>query len=203
MAAGLLLATTVPCHPVYAKDEGTAVVMRVKDANVLVLKGGQEVRLIGIRAPVPFDDARNKSLADSKGLQAAGMEDAAREAKDFVKYLVEGQTVRIELDPGLAQVQHRDREGRVMAYVWFAAPIFQNPPDWLVVDPDPKTSQDAFLNAILARAGYSTLETDWPFAFGGKFLALEEEAKTHQRGFWKLLLAKPEPPSAASNKTKV
>jgi len=196
--SALLFNLCFPASLWAAREEraDTAMVMQVKEGNILVLKGGQEVRLIGVRGPSIREFTLNETLAHDQGLRPEGMEDAAQQARDFVKYLVEGQTVRLEVDPAHAPIQHRDREGRILAYVWFVSPVYSTPPDWLVVDPDPKTPEDGFLNAAVMRAGYGTLETDWPFSFGGKFLALEQEAKSNQRGMWKLLTNKPKSPAS-------
>ncbi|HTL48863.1 MAG TPA: thermonuclease family protein [Verrucomicrobiae bacterium] len=196
--AGMMLAAlcAAPAGPSFAAGEDTAIVIRVIDANTIVLKGGQEVRLIGVRSPSALDADRNNALAKQAGLKTESLADVGRQAKEFVEYLVQGQTVRLELDPGLASINHRDREGRILAYVWFTTPIFAQAPDWLVMDPSPKTPQDAFLNAAVMRAGYAALETDWPFAFGGKFLALQEEAKKSNRGMWQQRISIPPAPPA-------
>ncbi len=197
----LVFSLLLPIRPSLASDadEQSDVVVRVIDANTLLLKSGTKVRLIGVRAPSPYDKGWNDSLVKDLKLKNSSLDAYAHDAKEFVKYLVEGKSVRLELDPDQLQVQNRDREGRVLAYVWFTSPIFQSPPDWLVMDPAAANTRyryDAFLNASIIRAGYSTVETGWPFSFGGKFVTLEQEAKNAGRGVWKELSAPPAKSSA-------
>lgn len=166
----------------------TDTVVRVIDANTLLLKSGVQVRLIGVRGPSPYDKAWNDRLARDQGFGEKSLGSYAEEAKEFAKYLVEGKSVRIEMDPNQAPFEHKDREGRLFAYVWFTAPVFSSPPEWLVIDPQVSGTQfrhDAMLNAALIRAGLAAMETGWPFSYGGKFMSLQSEASTNGRGFWK------------------
>ncbi len=202
----LTLSLFFPGRPLAAADdlgEPTDFVVRVIDANTLLLKSGTKVRLIGVRAPSPYDKAWNESLARDHSLKSTSMDAFAHDAKEFVKYLVEGKPVRLELDPDQTQFQNRDREGRVLAYVWFTAPIFPTAPDWLVMDPTAVNTRyryDAFLNASIVRAGYSSVETGWPFSFGGKFMTLEQEAKSSGRALWKEQVTPPAKTPSKSGK---
>lgn len=166
-----------------AQDGGQtlAKVVRVVDGNVIVIEGGQEIRLIGVAAPSIYDDV--SGLSEPEQIRHA---EKALEVTGFLKYLVEGKTVRLELDPMHgAAFQHRDLNGRILSYLWFTTPVFQRPPDWLVMDPSIETGYyDAFLNASIIRAGYARTEMSWPFQYGEKFLALQSEAENAKRGLW-------------------
>lgn len=165
-----------------AQEQKLVKVVRVVDGNTLVIEGGQEIRLIGVAAPSPHDELKDMPLDEQ-----IRHHDMAMEVKNFVKYLVEGRTVRLELDPMHAKAfGHKDLDGRILCYVWFTAPIFQRTPDWLVMDPTIETGYyDAFLNAAILRAGYAQTEMGWPFELAPKFLALQDEAKNAKRGIWK------------------
>ena len=156
-------------------------VVRVTDGNTLVLEGGQEVHLIGVNAPSPYE--AYESLSEEEQIRKHEM---GRKAKDFLKFLVEGKPVRLELEPMHAKAfKHKDLQGRILSYVWFTTPVFQRPPDWLVMDPSIETGRfDAFLNASIIRAGYAQTEMGWPFNYAQKFLALQDEAQNAKRGIW-------------------
>ena len=170
----------------FAEDENVFRVERVKEANILVVQGGHEVRLIGVDTPSVLDENENDVfLRAHPELKDQDLELYGRQAKELVKFLVEGKDVFLELDPQLETFSHRDREGRLLAYVWFTSPIFAQPPDWLVIDPKRSEGRfDAFLNPAVLRAGYGTVEVGWPFTYGAKFLALLSEARQNQRGLW-------------------
>lgn len=193
----VLLASCFGWAAAYAETpefDSTDTVTRVIDANTLLLKSGVQVRLVGVRGPSPYDKGWNEKLAKDQGLKPAALGEYAEKAKEFAKYLVEGKTVRIELDPDQAPFDHKDREGRLFAYVWFTSPVFASPPEWLVIDPEvseTKFKYDALLNAALVRSGFAAMETGWPFSFGGKFMSLQAEAETNGRGIWKETMKKP------------
>lgn len=180
---GFLTGFVLLAGSVYAQDSGQTVakVVRVMDGNVIVIDGGQEIRLIGVAAPSMYDDV--SGLSEPEKIRHA---EKALEVKNFLKYLIEGKSVRLELDPMHGRAfQHRDLQDRILSYVWFTAPVFQRPPDWLVMDPTIETGYyDAFLNAAVIRAGYARTELSWPFQYGEKFLALQSEAENAKRGFW-------------------
>lgn len=177
----LLWISLICLSPAFAEGEKIAKVVRVMDGSILVLEGGQEVRLIGVNAPSIYDDL--SAFSEAEKIRKHEM---ALEVKNFVKYLVEGRMVRFELDPMHGKAYgHKDAEGRILSYAWFTAPVFERPPDWLVIDPSIETGyHDAFLNAVILRAGYAKTDLRWPFQFGEKFLALQNEAENAKRGMW-------------------
>ena len=167
-----------------AEEDNVIQVARVVDANNIVLNGGQEVRLLGVNAPSPFDPMNDLSSEEKDQMM-----EIAYEARDFVKYLIEGKLVRLEVDSKNAvPFNNRDRDGKILAYVWFTTPVYENVPAWLVVDPKREDGMyDALLNASIIRAGYAQVDLTWPFGFVGRFLTLKEEAKQQKRGQWNFL----------------
>ncbi|OGX38518.1 MAG: hypothetical protein A3C53_06500 [Omnitrophica WOR_2 bacterium RIFCSPHIGHO2_02_FULL_68_15] len=84
----------------------------------------------------------------------------AREAWLFNRRVVEGRRVRLEYD-----VQARDRYQRTLAYVFL--------------------EDGTFVNAELIRQGYAHILTIPPnVKYQDRFLALEREARTANRGLW-------------------
>jgi micrococcal nuclease len=83
----------------------------------------------------------------------------AREASAFLKRLVEGREVRLELD-----VEERDRYGRLLAYVH---------------------RRGLFVNAEMVRRGYATVATFPPnVRHAEDFVRLQREARKNLRGLW-------------------
>src|SRR5207244_10360084 len=88
-----------------------------------------------------------------------GEEPGGREASDVNRALVEGRTVRLEMD-----VRARDRYGRLLAYVWIG---------------------DLMINAELVRRGYAQVMTVPPnVRHQALFVKLQRDARDAGRGLW-------------------
>ncbi len=132
----------------------TATVTRAVDGDTLAIQiDGQrdKVRLIGVDTPETVDPR--------KPVQYFG-----KEASAFTHKMADGKTVRLELDQASAATNHRDKYGRLLAYVFL---------------PD-----GTLLNAELIRQGYGHAYTRFPFAKMEEFRALEREAREAGRGLW-------------------
>jgi micrococcal nuclease len=127
----------------------TARVLRVVDGHTIQvnLDGARElVRYIGITTP------------ETKP-PTTGVEPFGKEATEANRHLVEGKTVKLELD-----VQLLDQDGRILAYVYVA---------------------QLFVNAELVRQGYAHVRTVPPnVKYQPLFLQLEREAREAKRGLW-------------------
>ena len=119
----------------------TAFVQKVIDARTLQLIDGETVRLIGVEDP------------------ALQSEHDAKAAKDFVRGLVSGGLVELEYD-----VEKRDADGHLLAYVWFITPdnaqahYSKFPEDFKVNFKVNNEGYDAFfvfLNATVIKAGHA------------------------------------------------
>jgi micrococcal nuclease len=131
--------------------EGTAAregrVTRVVDGDTIRL-GEERVRLIGVDTP---ETRRPGTPVECFGRQATAL----------TKRLVEGRRVRLELD-----VEHRDRYGRLLAYVR-------------------RADDGLHVNAELVRRGYAQVMTVPPnVRHAERFLALQREARARGRGLW-------------------
>lgn len=182
---GLALLIGAAARSGWCEEENVQIIERVIDANTAVIKGGQKIRFIGVQAPSLFDEEENKRFHPPQPLDEKARFEAADQAKKFVEYLILGHRVRLELEPNFAPFNHRDKDGNILVYVWFASPVFAKTPDWLVIDPAAAGSAyDGFLNAAIVRAGYSLMDRRWPFLYADRFLALENEARQNHRGLW-------------------
>lgn len=124
-------------------------VVEVIDGNTIRVNLGERaetVRYIGINV--------KESTRPTKGPVPAGWE-----AAEANRQLVGRQQVRLELD-----TQERDREGRLLAYVYIA---------------------DTMVNAELVRRGSAETMTIQPnVRHRNLFVSLEQEARDDKRGLW-------------------
>jgi micrococcal nuclease len=84
-----------------------------------------------------------------------------KKASVFMKWMVEGQEVRLEYDQ-----PRQDTYGRILAYVYLA--------------------DRTFLNAEIIRQGDGFAYTRFPFRYLEEFRQLEREAREAKRGLWGL-----------------
>jgi micrococcal nuclease len=129
----------------------TARVVRVVDGDtILVAVGGRQerVRYIGVDTP---ETVKPRTRVQCYGKRASAAN----------RRLVGGREVRL-----VADVQERDRYGRLLAYVYRAG-------DGLLV------------NEALIRGGYATTLAIAPnVRFAERFAALARQARDAQRGLW-------------------
>lgn len=140
----------------YASDEqGTSEYFKVKkivDGDTFWIDDGSEkglkIRLIGVDAPESMNSGtREKALF-------------GREASDFLTTLISRKKVKLEYD-----VDHFDRYGRTLAYVYL--------------------EDGTFVNAALVKNGYATVMTVPPnVKYADIFLKLERKARNQKRGMW-------------------
>jgi len=144
---GVLLAATASAAP---SPSLMGQVVRVVDGNTIAVRIGERtetVRYIGMNAPELDLPAKRK--------QSSG-----REAAEANQQVVEGQTVRLELD-----VRERDPDGRLLAYVYVG---------------------DFMVNAELVAQGFATVTTAPPNVKHQElFLKLQREARLLQLGLWR------------------
>jgi len=125
-------------------------VTRAVDGDTLLLDNGERVRLIGVDTP--------ETVHPHKPVEPLGVKASA-----FAKREIEGEKVQLEYDPVNARINHKDKYGRTLAYVY-------------------RVSDDFFLNAELIKQGFSSAYTRFPFKYKDKFLALEREVREYGIG---------------------
>lgn len=132
----------------------TATVLHAVDGDTIKISiDGREdtVRLIGVDTP--------ETVHPNKPVEFFG-----REASAFTHRMADGKTVRLEFDQASAATKHRDRYGRLLAYVFL---------------PD-----GTLLNSEIIRQGYGHAYTKYPFSRKQEFVAIEREARAERRGLW-------------------
>ena len=78
--------------------------------------------------------------------------------------MVCGKRVRLEYDQANVAIGHRDRYGRILAYVYL--------------------DDGTFLNAEIVRQGYGVAYTKYPFRYMDNFRRFEKEARERKSGLW-------------------
>jgi micrococcal nuclease len=160
-------------------------VRRVVDGDTLVLSNGEKVRLIGVDTPEAHPSPKLQRDAGGSKERAAALRELGGQASSFVKGLILGEPVRLEMDPVNATRGHRDRYGRLLAYVYFEPGDCDALDLWIADDVCGVDSfEDGFLNALLVEAGYASVYTKAPFRFMDNFRRLERDARENQRGLW-------------------
>jgi len=151
--AGLLLLALLTAAVAHAQPSTPAglagPVVRIVDGDTIHVRVDgriEKVRYIGVNAPEVHHPTK-------------GEEPGGREAAAVNRRLVEGKQVRLELD-----VQHRDRYGRLLAYVWVG---------------------DLMVNAELVRQGYAQVMTVPPnVRYQELFLKFQRDARAAGRGLF-------------------
>lgn len=161
-----------------------AAVNRIVDGDTPELVGGLHVRLIGIDTPELRDQDRNLRNANRLGIEPFLYEKYAHEAKEFVKDLALHQAIRLEYDPANQAIRHKDKYGRLLAYVWLESPFTGDPPEWAVFDPNAPDEYNFSLNASLVKAGYSFANANFSFKRLVPYQLLQDDARKKKRGFW-------------------
>jgi micrococcal nuclease len=149
IALSLLLTACAAEEQPRPNGEMKAVVKRVVDGDTFEIESGEKVRMIGVDTP--------ESVKPNHPVEPYG-----KEASNYSKQLLSGQTVTLKFD-----VEPRDRYGRLLAYVYMA--------------------DGTFVNEKLVRDGYARIMTIPPnVAYADLFLKAERDAREHNRGLWGL-----------------
>ena len=152
--------------PTVGAEQDWHKVRSVIDGDTLKLDNGQTIRLIGIDAPEVIDEhGRNIRTARWTSVAPTVINDYALRAKSMVEEWVHGQKVRLEFDPSNITIGHRDKYGRLLAYVY-------------------RDSDNSCLNAELISQGYALTYRRFDFKDRDQYLLLEKDAKDNSRGFW-------------------
>ena len=157
----LLAGPTWSQEPGRPRSLPAAVVKVVSGDTIHVFVNGdvERVRYIGVTAPDPGDGSPDSG--DPQG----------REALKFNRGLTNAKNVRLELD-----VQERDPEGRMLAYVWLG---------------------DVMVNAELIGHGFGQVITGGPnVRHQEMLLRRQEQARAEKLGIWKT--AGPAPPAKSA-----
>ncbi|HOX54406.1 MAG TPA: thermonuclease family protein [Candidatus Omnitrophota bacterium] len=168
-------------------ENKTYTVTRVFDGDSLELDDEIKVRLIGIDAPEDFPNVKSAKESMATGQDVGTIVKMGREARDFVKGLVEGKKVRLEFDK-----DKKDKYGRLLAYVFIDTNY-----KWRMTGRDFREDSDIvytiygdvwslFVNATIIKQGYAEpLDFAPNEKYADLFRKLYQEAKEKKRGLWK------------------
>ena len=148
--SALAIVGSVAAEPAVARTDRREIgVADVVDGDTIRVDGGALVRLIGIDTPEvsgPYRDEECFGRAASRRTTAL---------------IPRGTLVRLVFD-----VEHRDRYGRLLAYVY-------------------RVGDGLFVNASLVRDGYAEALTVPPnVRYADRFRRLQQEAREARRGLW-------------------
>ena len=149
------------------------VVARVVDGDTLHVRADgadHTLRLIGVDTPEVHESDKLERDAQRSGQDKRTIQALGRRAADFTRSLCEGNACRLEFDPANASHGHKDKYGRLLAYVFVPG----------------EGGREVFVNAEIIRAGYGAAMTGYPFddARKAEFLRLQRDARSHKRGLW-------------------
>lgn len=163
-------------------DYNDILVTKVIDGNRLRLENGERLLLIGIDCPERFVNPKAKQDRQRTGLDLKTITAMGEKAALFVKKLVEGKRVRLEFD-----VQQRDDDGRLWAYVWIKIPMRKYIYNKDTGQPIEEISEyQRFLNQDIIEAGYAEPLTVPPnIKYAELFKKLYYQAKDNNQGLWK------------------
>ena len=192
MIAALLLASGAAAAAGELPRE--AICIRVVDGDTLDVCAGRDtfaVRLIGVDTPEKYDSPKLRREIERTGRDAASIQKLGEAASKFTALLVQGKDIRLDVDPANVSADHKDKSGRLLAYVWVHV-----------------KGKPVLLNGRIIRAGFGKAMTRFPYRADRrkKFVAAEREAREHKRGLWaKKLPDVPEPTIAiiANRRSKV
>ncbi len=137
-------------------------VKRVVDGDTLLLTNGDRVRLIGVDTPEVHDSDKLHRDAERKGRDIKTIKALGKKASAFTRSLVDKKEVRLEFDEANSHIKHRDKHGRILAYVCL--------------------KDGTFVNAEIVRQGYGFAYTKYPFAYMQQFRRYEREARENEKG---------------------
>ncbi len=156
----LLLPMAVACNG--QQNEMRGQVSWIHDGDTLEVRGLGKVRLLGIDCPEMEGTSRDRFYRDNFNIPSSTLRRTARAALDYNIEQVKGQQVRLQFDGS-----HRDRYGRLLAYV---------------ILPDGRC-----LNRLLLEKGLATVYRKFDFSRKDDFFAAEQKARRSGLGMWRTL----------------
>jgi micrococcal nuclease len=168
---------------------------RVVDGDTIVITGNEKVRLIGADCPaIPESDKLDKD-AGCTGKDKRTIQALRQQAGDYTKQWLEGKRIRLEFDPENEYCEHRDKYGRLLAYVYVEVKSQEKPKDYgkKIVGEYAGEKQisgvriyfyEVFFNAQIICDGYAYVYTGFPFEYINDFRRYEIYARENKKGLW-------------------
>lgn len=135
----IILIFSIPSHA----QDSLYRIKRVVDVDTHLLTTGDRVRLIGVDTPEVHESKKLYRDAGSRGRDVRTIKALGKKASAFTKSLVDKKKVRLEYDQTNAYIGHRDKYGRILAYIYLM--------------------DGTFVNAEIIRQGYGFTYTHFPF----------------------------------------
>ena len=154
-------------------------VLRVIDGDTVALSDGRRVRLIGVDTPETRNEKKLRRQARALGWPAEALKRQGQHATDYLRGLVQGRPARLEFDDANARAGHRDRYGRVLAYLYI------DPPAGRAAGKTVDSHRPGPVNVWLIEDGYGTATPRYSFSLKSAFLEAERQAKDAGRGIWR------------------
>ncbi len=156
----VFLLVSLPSH----SQDNLYRVKRVVDGDTLLLTNWERVGLIGVDTPEVHDSEKLHRDAERTSTDIKTTKVLEKRASVFPKSLVDRKEVRLEYDQANAHMMHRDKYGRLLAYVYL--------------------KDGTFVNAEIIRQGYGFAYTKYPFKYMEEFRGFERDARLNHRGLW-------------------
>jgi endonuclease YncB( thermonuclease family) len=171
-------------------------VTRIVDAQTLVLtsdaSGDFKVRLVGVDVPERYKTTKLYHQVEDYGLMTDQIMEQGERAVRFLEELCLDHRVRLDFDPAWNATFGRDKQGRLMAYVFLFRDDDKS--DFFLQS---ITSRDGrkmqlvdgqlklWLNAELIKEGHARVDRNRKCLFFNLFEDLEKRARKKKRGIWK------------------
>ena len=144
-------------------------VATVIDGDTFTLSNGEKVRLIGIDAPESHYSYKLTRDADDTGRDAEVIRALGDLSARYLESIALGRDVVLGFDPANAVTDHRDRFGRLLAYVSLT---------------DSTGEPLVCINDLMIDAGYANVYSKYPFGRLEWYREAESGARTAGRGLW-------------------
>lgn len=138
--------------------------IRVIDGDTIVISGGDRVRLIGIDTAEVYESDKLFKDSERTGKDIRIIQALGKQASEYTKKWLDRKTIKLELDPDNVYINHRDKYGRLLAYIYLA--------------------DGTFFNAQIIKDGYANAYTKFPFKYMDEFRNYEREARESKKGLW-------------------
>jgi micrococcal nuclease len=162
-----LRSSTRPARPDAADSAAgpgvAAAVRRVIDGDSLQLRGGRQVRLLGIDTMDSHNEDRVSEQAWQLGMSPSVVRKWSERAERRTRALVQGRPVSLRYGP-----ERTDDYDRLLAYVFVM-----------------RKAGKVHVNRLLIEEGLAVATRRFPHPHRKAFIALEDRARKKQRGLWR------------------
>lgn len=164
---------------------GEITVTRAIDGETLQLSDGREVKMIGVITNDVKPILRERFKASENQIANLPLQKLPQDVARYVESNVVGRNIILSFDPANSESNHKDREGRVLAYVWYSVHYREERGGEEARRAFEIQSEDRLLNGELVRYGYAFADARSSYINQQLFLRYEQEAATRSQGIWR------------------